>query len=150
MKNFIQEFKTFAIKGNVLDLAIGVIIGASFGKITTSLVNDIINPILGLVIGKIDFSKLFIALNGKAYESIEAAKAAGAPVITFGVFLNTIIDFILVAFAVFLIVRQVNRIRRKEEATGKTEEPSTKKCPYCISTIPVEATKCPNCTSDLK
>ncbi len=144
------EFKTFAMRGNVIDLAVGVIIGAAFGKITTSLVTDVMNPIIGILAGKINFSSMFLALDFKAYESIKAAQDAGVPVITYGNFINTIIDFAITAFAIFLIIRQINKLKRHEETKGKTEDPADKKCPFCISTIPVKATRCPNCTSELK
>ncbi|MFA6050128.1 MAG: large conductance mechanosensitive channel protein MscL [Candidatus Paceibacterota bacterium] len=144
-----QEFKTFAMRGNVIDLAVGVIIGAAFGKITTSLVNDIFNPIIGIIVGKLNFSGMFVALNFKSYETMEAAQAAGIPVITYGNFLNTIIDFAITAFAIFIMIQQINKLKRREEKKGKTEDPADKKCPYCISTIPVKATRCPNCTSEL-
>jgi large conductance mechanosensitive channel len=141
-----KEFKEFAMKGNVLDLAVGVIIGAAFGKIVTSLVNDIVMPPIGLALGRVDFSNLFVALNGQTYPSLPAAKAAGAPLLAYGLFLNTILEFLIVALAVFLLVRAVNRLRREPVK----EEADTKNCPYCISTIPLEATRCAHCTSDLR
>jgi large conductance mechanosensitive channel len=139
-----KEFKEFAMKGNVLDLAIGILIGAAFGKIVTSFVNDILMPPLGLLLGKMDFANLFLSLNGQSYPSLAAAKAAGAPTLNYGVFLNTVIDFLIVAFAIFLLVRQVNRLRREPEVT-----PTTKECPFCASAIPIKAARCPQCTSDL-
>jgi large conductance mechanosensitive channel len=140
-----KEFKEFALKGNVLDLAIAFIMGAAFGRIVTSLVSDIIMPPIGLLLGKVDFSNLFINLSGEYYETLADAKAANAVTINYGVFVNTIIDFVIVAFVMFLLVKQVNRLNKPAPA-----EPSTKECPYCYSSIPVKATRCPQCTSDLK
>ncbi len=142
----LKEFKTFALRGNLLDMAIGIIIGAAFGKIVTSLVNDVLMPPIGLLLGKVDFSNLFINLSGTAYPSLEAAKNAGAPVIAYGLFLNNIIDFIIVAFVIFLIVRAVNRMRKKEEVEV---EKTTQACPYCTTEISLKATRCPHCTSQL-
>lgn len=143
----LKEFKEFAMRGNVLDMAVGIIIGVAFGKIVTSLVNDVIMPPIGVLLGKVDFSNLFINLSGAPYDSLAAAKEAGAATIAYGVFLNTVLDFLIVAFVIFLIVRQVNKLRRKEEAPA---EPTTKECPYCVSPIPIKATRCPSCTSELK
>jgi large conductance mechanosensitive channel len=143
----LKEFKEFAMRGNVIDLAIGVIIGAAFGKIITSLVNDILMPPIGLVMGGIDFSNLFVSLNGQAYPSLAAAQEAGAPTINYGLFINNIIDFLIVAFVIFLVVRWINRMSKPKAAP---EAPSTKQCPYCFSGIPIQATRCPNCTSELK
>ncbi|MBI1894519.1 MAG: large conductance mechanosensitive channel protein MscL [Candidatus Rokubacteria bacterium] len=142
----LKEFKEFAMRGNVLDMAIGIIIGAAFGKIITSFVNDVLMPPIGLAIGKIDFSSLFINLSGQPYATVAAAKAAGAATINYGVFLNTVIDFIIVAFTIFLLVRQVNRMKRQPEAAPAI----TKPCPHCLSTIPLKATRCAYCTSELK
>ncbi len=139
-----KEFKEFAVKGNAFDLAVGVIIGAAFGSIVNSLVNDVLMPPLGMLTRGLDFKDLFITLNGQTYASLAAAKQAGAPVIAYGAFLNTIINFLLVAFAVFLLVKQINRMRRPGAAP-----PSTRECPYCVSAIPIKATRCPQCTSDL-
>ncbi len=144
----LKEFKEFAMKGNVLDMAIGIIIGAAFGKIVTSFVGDILMPPLGLLLGKLDFSNLFLNLSGKDFPSLAAAKAAGAPTLNYGVFINTIIDFVIVAFAIFLLVKQVNRFK-KAEAPAPPPEPATKDCPFCLSAIPVKATKCAHCTSQL-
>ena len=143
----LKEFKEFAMRGNVVDLAIGIVIGAAFGKIVTSFVSDILMPPIGLVLGKVDFSNMFIALNGVAYESLAKAKAAGAPTLNYGVFLNTIIDFLIVAFAIFLLVRQINRLQRQEAAPAPA--PTTKECPYCTSAIPLKAVRCPQCTSEI-
>lgn len=141
----LKEFKEFAMRGNVVDLAIGVIIGGAFGKIITSLVNDIIMPPIGMLIGGVDFTNLFIDLSGKGYTVLEEAKAAGASTINYGVFLNTLLDFIIVAFVIFLLIRQMNKMKREEPAAA----PTTKKCPHCCTEIPLEATRCPNCTSEL-
>lgn len=143
-----REFKEFAMRGNVLDMAIGIIIGAAFGKIISSFVNDILMPPIGLLLGGVDFSDLFINLSGKPYASLAEAKAAGAATINYGVFLNTVLDFVIVAFVVFLLVRQVNRLRRQPEPAPAA--PTTKECPYCLSVISLRATRCPYCTSDLQ
>lgn len=144
----LKEFRDFAMRGNVVDLAVGFIIGAAFGKIVTSLVNDILMPPIGLLLGKVDFSSLFINLSGTHYDSIAAAKAAGAATLNYGVFINTLINFIIVAFAVFLLVRQVNRMTAKF-GPPKDQAPATKECPYCVSTIALKATRCPHCTATL-
>jgi large conductance mechanosensitive channel len=133
------------MRGNVVDLAIGIIIGGAFGKIVTSFVNDIIMPPVGLLLGKADFSNLFIGLSGKSYATVQEAKAAGAASINYGIFINTMLDFTIVAFAVFLLVRQINRLKREEAAA-----PTAKECPFCFSKIPIKATRCPQCTSELK
>jgi large conductance mechanosensitive channel len=138
----LQEFKEFAMRGSVVDLAVGVIIGAAFGKIVTSLVSDIIMPPLGLVLGKVDFSSLYLNLSGKDYPSLAAAKAAGAATINYGAFINNIIDFLIVAFVIFLCVKQINHWKRKQEPTH-----DTRPCPFCTSTISRQATRCPFCTS---
>ena len=140
-----KEFKEFVMKGNVLDLAIAVIIGVAFGAIVKSLVDDIIMPPIGLLLGNINFADLFINLSGTAYPSLKAAKDAGAATINYGLFLNTVINFIIIAFVMFLIVRQINRMKREPAPAA----PTTKECQYCLSTIPVKATRCPNCTSQL-
>ncbi|HEV2356288.1 MAG TPA: large-conductance mechanosensitive channel protein MscL [bacterium] len=141
----LKEFREFAMRGNLLDMAIGIILGAAFGRIISSLVNDIVMPPIGLALGGLDFANLFVTLKGGPYPSVAAAKAAGAPTINYGVFINTIIDFVIVAFVIFLVIRQVNRMRRQPAAA-----PTTKPCPYCLSAIPLGAVRCPNCTSDLK
>ena len=140
-----KEFKEFAMRGNVLDMAVGIIIGAAFGRIITSLVNDIIMPPIGLLLGKVDFSGLFLNISGKSYDTLAAAKAAGAATINYGTFLNTVIDFVIVAFVIFLLVRQINRWSKPAPAAA----PTTKECPYCVSAIPIKATRCPNCTSQV-
>ena len=142
----LKEFKDFAMRGNVLDMAVGIVIGAAFGKIVTSFVGDILMPPLGLLLGRVDFSNLFITLAGQSYPSLAAAKAAGAPTINYGVFLNTVLDFLIVAFAIFLLIRQVNRFQKPAPAAA----PTTRDCPYCVSTIAITATRCPHCTSELK
>jgi len=141
----LKEFREFAMKGNVLDMAIGVIIGGAFGKIVTSLVSDVLMPPLGLLLGKVDFSSLFLNLSGTPQPSLAAAKAAGAPTVNYGVFLQTVFDFIIIAFVIFLIVKQVNRLKTPA-APGA---PTTKDCPLCLSTIPIKATKCAHCTSSV-
>jgi large conductance mechanosensitive channel len=145
----LKEFKEFAMRGNVLDLAIGIVIGTAFGAIIASLVNDVIMPPIGLLLGKVDFANLFIDLSGKGFASVAAAKAAGAPTINYGTFINTLINFIIVAFVIFLLVRVINRLKRPPEVKPAAE-PATKECPYCISTISIKASRCPNCTSELK
>ena len=141
-----KEFKTFIARGNVVDLAVGVIIGAAFGKIVTSFVNDILMPPIGLLLGSVNFADLFITLSGGAYNTLEEAQAAGAATINYGVFINTIVDFLIVAFVIFLLVKQVNRLKKPEP----TAEPTTKECPYCLSAIPIKATRCPHCTSEIE
>lgn len=144
----LKEFKEFAVKGNVIDLAVGIIIGAAFGKIVTSFVNDILMPPIGRLLGGFDFSNLFINLSSVPATSLAEAKAAGLATINYGLFLNTLIDFLLVAAAVFLLVRQINRLKRSSAA--ETPAPATKECPYCFNRIPVKATRCGFCTSELK
>ena len=141
----LKEFKEFAMRGNVIDLAVGLVIGAAFGKIVTSLVNDIIMPPIGLLLGKVNFTDLFINLTKTPYATLAAAKEAGAATLNYGIFLNTIIDFIIVAFAIFLLVRWVNKMRKPAPAAA----PSTKDCPFCCTSIPIQATRCPHCTSEL-
>jgi large conductance mechanosensitive channel len=142
-----KEFKEFAMRGNVLDMAIGIIIGAAFGKIVSSFVADVLMPPIGLLLGKVDFSNLFINLSGQTFPSVEAAKAAGAATLNYGMFLNTVIDFLIVAFAIFLLIKQVNRLMpKKAEAPAA---PTTKECPRCLSQIPIKATRCAHCTSDI-
>ena len=143
----LKEFKEFAMRGNVIDLAVGFIVGAAFGKIVTSLVQDVIMPPIGLLLHGVDFSNLFITLKlDKHFDTLDAAKAAGAPTLNYGIFLNTIIDFLIVTFCVFILVRQVNRWTKKPEPAAA---PTTKECPQCATQIPIKAKKCPNCTSPL-
>jgi large conductance mechanosensitive channel len=141
---FVGDFKKFIARGNVVDLAVGVVIGAAFGKIVTSLVGDLIMPPIGLALGKVDFSSLFIPLDGKQYASVAAAKAAGAPVLAYGQFINTIIEFLIIAFAVFLLVRAVQKVYKPEPPAP------TKDCAFCTKAIPVKAKRCPECTSTLE
>jgi large conductance mechanosensitive channel len=141
----LKEFRTFIMRGSVLDLAIGVIIGGAFGKIVASLVADILNPIIGLALGKVDFSNMFIALNGQSYATIADAKKAGAPTINYGLFINSVIEFVIVAFVIFMIIKQVNRFMPAPPPAPPA--PATKECPECKSTIPAAARRCPQCTS---
>lgn len=156
LKRYGEEFKTFAMRGNVIDMAVGIIIGAAFGKIVDSLVKDIIMPPLGWMLGRVDFSKLFLVmpdLHGKFihYKSLEAAQAAGAVTINYGLFINTLISFLIVAFSVFLLIKAINKLASiKAKKSQDNQEATTKVCPYCYSTIDIRATKCPNCTSELK
>jgi large conductance mechanosensitive channel len=143
----LKEFKEFALRGNVIDLAVGVIIGGAFGKIISSLVNDIIMPPIGMLLGKVDFAGLFIDLSGKSYNNLTDSKAAGAATINYGLFLNNILDFVIVAFVIFFVIRQMNRL--KKPAPAPTPEPTSKPCPRCFTEIPLKATRCPNCTSEL-
>jgi len=140
-----KEFKEFAVKGNVMDMAVGIIIGAAFGTIVSSFVNDIIMPPIGLFLHHVDFANLFYALNGGQYPTVAAAKAAGAPTINYGVFLNNVVNFLIVGFAVFLVVRQLNKWK-----TAPAPAAPTRECPYCASQIPLKATRCPQCTSEIR
>lgn len=153
LKRYGEEFKTFAMRGNVIDMAVGIIIGAAFGKIVDSLVKDIIMPPLGWLLGRVDFSKLYLVMpdyEGKfvKYPSLDAAQAAGAVTINYGLFINTLISFTIVSFAVFLIIKMINKLRADKKVEDKVEDTS-KECPYCFSKIDNRATKCPNCTADL-
>jgi large conductance mechanosensitive channel len=141
-----KEFKSFIMRGNVLDLAVAVIIGAAFGSIVSSLVNDILMPPFGLLLGKMDFSGLFISLTGASFPSLAAAKEAGAPTLNYGLFLNTIINFLIVAFVIFLVILAANKLKGPQPAPA---EPATKSCPFCMTQIPIKAVRCPNCTSNL-
>jgi large conductance mechanosensitive channel len=143
----LKDFKEFVMRGNVLDLAVAVIIGAAFGAIVTSMVNDIVMPPIGLVLGKVDFKDLFVSLNGQSYPTLAAAKAAAAPVLAYGQFLNTVINFLIVAFVIFIVVRQVSRMQRKPAPAPAA--PTTKDCAFCCTPIPLAAKRCPNCTSQL-
>jgi large conductance mechanosensitive channel len=142
-----KEFREFAMRGSVLDLAVAVMIGAAFGKIVSSFVDDILMPPLGLLLGQVDFSNLFINLSGQSYATLAEAEQAGAATLNYGLFLNTVVNFLIVALAIFLLVKQVNRLKREPE---KPAEPTTKDCRYCLSSIPLQATRCPHCTSELK
>jgi large conductance mechanosensitive channel len=141
-----KEFKEFAMRGNVLDMAIGIIIRGAFGKIISSLVGDVLMPPIGRLMGNLDFSNLFFALNGQTYDSLKAAKDAGAPTINYGLFINTVIDFVIVAFVIFMLVKQMNRLKKEAPPAA----PSTKECPYCLTQIPLKATRCVGCTSEVK
>ena len=157
VKGWADEFKSFAVRGNVIDMAVGIIIGASFGKIVDSMVNDIIMPPLGWVMGKVDFTNLYFTLPTKLdeigamphYDSLEAAKAAGAVTINYGVFINTLISFIMVAFAVFLLIKGINKLKATQEKEQAEIAPATKVCPKCCSEININATRCPHCTSEI-
>ena len=142
-----KEFKEFAMRGNVLDMAVGIIIGAAFGKIITSFVSDILMPPIGLLLGKVDFAGLFINISGQSYATLADAKKAGAATINYGMFMNTVLDFLIVAFAIFLLIRQVNRFTRKAEPAPAA--PTTKDCKFCATAIPIAAQRCPHCTSQL-
>lgn len=144
----LKEFKEFAMKGNVVDLAIGIVIGGAFGKIVSSFVGDILMPPIGLLLGKVDFANLFISLSGKSFSSLQEAKAAGAPTLNYGLFFSTIFDFLIVAFAIFLMIKQINRMKREEAPAPAV--PVTKECSFCFSVIPLKAMRCPQCTSELK
>ena len=143
----LKEFKEFAMKGPVIELAVGVIIGAAFGKIVSSLVDDIIMPPIGRILGNVDFANLFVNLSDKDYPSVAAAKAAGAATLNYGIFFNTILNFLIIAFVLFLIIRQINILKKPEPAAAA---PTTKDCPHCLSAIPLKATKCAHCTADLR
>ena len=141
----LSGFKQFIMRGNVLDLAVGIIIGAAFGKIVTSLVNDIMMPPIGLILARVDFANLFWDLSGTHHTTLDEAKKAGAATINYGILINNVIDFLIVAFVIFLVVRQANKMRRQPATV-----PNTKECPYCASAIPLKAKRCPNCTSQLE
>lgn len=148
----LKEFREFAMRGNVMDMAVGIIIGAAFGAIVSSLVSDVLMPPIGLLLGNVDFSNLFFVMRDGAtpgpYASLSAAKGAGAVTVAYGVFINQVISFLIVAFAVFMIIRAMNRLKRKAEAPAAV--PTTKECPFCLSAIPIKATKCGHCTSDVR
>jgi len=149
----LKEFKKFAIKGNMMDLAVGVIIGGAFNSLVSSLVNDIIMPVLSLVTGKVDFTNLFIALDGEKYKTLAEAQEAGVATVNYGNFISGIINFIIMAFVVFLIVKAINKLREageKKEAPAAPAEPTTKICPFCQTEIAIKAVRCPHCTSELK
>lgn len=141
-----KGFKEFAMRGNVLDMAVGIIIGAAFGRIVSSLVEDVIMPPIGVLLGQVDFKEFFISLNGQHYANLAAAKAVAAPTLNYGLFLNTVINFLIVAFAVYLLVQQVNRWTKKPEPAAV---PTTQECPQCAMSIPIKARKCPHCTAQI-
>lgn len=149
---FMSEFKTFVMRGNVVDLAVGVIIGAAFQAIINSLVNDVVMPVIGLITGGLDFSNLFIPLDGNEYETLAAAQKAGAATLNYGNFIGAVFNFLIMAFVIFCLVKAINTLREKVEKKPEAAPaaPTTKKCPYCKSEIDIEATKCPNCTSDVE
>ena len=144
----LREFKEFAMKGSVLDMAVGIVIGAAFGKIVSSFVEDVLMPPVGLLLGKVDFANLFINLSDKPVSTLAEAKQAGVPVLRYGLFISTVLDFVIIAFVIFLVVRQINALKRREEAPPPP--PATKECPFCSLGIPLKATRCPHCTSELR
>jgi len=149
-RSTLKEFKTFAMRGNVVDLAVGVIIGAAFGKIVTSLVNDIVMPPIGKLLGNVNFKDLFIPLESTTVKTLDEAQKAGVPIIAYGQFINILIDFILVAFCVFMLVKFLNKLsRKKEQEAPAAAEPTTRECPFCLSEIPLAASKCSHCTSEV-
>ena len=145
--SFVKEFRDFAVRGNVVDMAVGIIIGAAFGKIVASMVSDILMPLIGLVTGGVDFKGMFYALDGKHYESIEAAKAAGVGTINYGLFITSVIDFVIIAFVIFVMIRQMNKLKK---AAPPPPPPNTRDCPRCLMPIPIAALRCGHCTADLK
>lgn len=153
LKAVLGEFKKFIMRGNIMDLAIGIILGASFGKIVSSLVGDIILPVVGLIMGKVSFTNLYLALDFNSYETLEAAKKAGAPLLMYGNFIQTIVDFTIVGFAIFMMVKALNKAQTmaiKKEETQAQAEPTTKECPHCLETVKIKASRCSHCGSDLK
>jgi large conductance mechanosensitive channel len=144
----LKEFREFIARGNVMDMAVGIIVGAAFGKIVASLVDDMVMPPIGLLIGGLDFSNLFVSLSGQTYPSLKAAKDVGAPTLNYGLFLNNLINFLIISFVIFLLVRGVNRLKRQEAAPAAA--PATRDCPYCLSSIPLKATRCAHCTADVR
>jgi len=146
--SMMKEFREFAMRGNVVDMAVGVIIGAAFGKIVSSMVGDVLMPPIGKMMGNVDFSSLFFDLSGGGHASLDAAKAAGAATINYGVFINAVIDFVIVAFVIFLLVRAMNRMKKKDQAPPAA--PTTRSCPHCLMDIPIQAKRCGHCTSEVK
>jgi large conductance mechanosensitive channel len=144
-----KQFKEFAMKGNVMDLAVGVIIGAAFGKIVTSLIEDVLMPVIGLLLGKVDFSNLYVNLSGGAFATLAEAKKAGAATLNYGLFVNALIDFLIIALVIFMMVKWVNKLRKPAPAVA-TAASTTKECPFCFTMIPIKAVRCPACTSQLK
>lgn len=143
----LKEFKEFAMRGNVVDMAVGIIIGAAFGKIVASLVKDVIMPPIGMLMGNVDFTNLFVNLSDQTFATLAEAQKAGAATINYGIFINTVLDFVIVAFAIFMVIRAMNKMKRTEEVAP--EAPTTKECPHCLSTIPIKATRCGHCTSEI-
>lgn len=148
--SMLSDFRDFALKGNVIDLAVGVIIGGAFGKIVDSLVKDIVMPLVGRMLGGVDFKHLYLNLGGKTFDTLEAAEKAGAPILKYGAFINTVVDFIIIAFAIFMAIKVMNRLKRAEEAAPAPAEPTTRECPHCLSVIPLKATRCAHCTAQLQ
>jgi len=150
----LKEFKEFALKGNVMDMAVGIVLGVAFGAIIKSLVDDLLMPPLGLILGSADFSNMFLIIKEGAtagpFATLAEAQKAGAVTVNYGLFINTIVNFVIVAFALFLVIRNMNELRRRMEKPEAEAAPDTKECPYCLSTIPLKASRCPNCTSELK
>jgi len=144
-----KEFKEFAVKGNVMDLAVGVIIGAAFGKIVSSLIDDVIMPVIGLLLGKVDFSNLFLSLSGGAFPTLAEAKKAGAATLNYGLFINALFNFLIIGLVIFMMVKWVNKLRKPAPAVAAAA-PTTKECPFCFTMIPIKAVRCPACTSELK
>ena len=147
--SIVSEFKEFAMKGNVVDLAVGVIIGGAFGKIVDSFVKDVVMPVIGRMLGGVDFKHLYLNLGDKVFETLEAAEKAGAPIVKYGAFINSVVDFVIIAFAIFMAIKVMNRLKRAEEAPPSAE-PTTRECPHCLSAIPLKAVRCPHCTSQLQ
>jgi large conductance mechanosensitive channel len=145
---FVKEFKEFAVKGNVMDMAIGIIIGGAFGKIVSSFVTDVIMPPIGMLLGGVDFTNLFVSLGPEKYASLAEAAEAGAATINYGVFINTVIDFLIIALVIFMVIKQMNKLKKKEEP-APVAVPTTKECPHCFTEIPIKASRCPNCTTQL-
>ncbi len=149
MTKTFEEFKAFIMRGNVLDMAVGVIIGGAFGKIVASLVTDILMPPIGLLLGKVDFANLYVSLTGQTFVSLAEAQKAGVPTLNYGLFLNNIINFVIVAFTIFLVIKQVSNLYKPQVKPVPVQAPTTKDCPYCLSAIPLKATRCAHCTSEL-
>ncbi len=145
----LEEFRTFIMRGNVVDMAVGVIIGGAFGKIISSLVNDILMPPLGLLLGKVDFANLFVSLNGQSFASVAEAQKLGAPTLNYGLFLNNVINFMIVAFVIFLLIKQMNHLSKLTAKPAPVAAPTTKECPYCLATVPLKAVRCSHCTSQI-
>ncbi|MBL8504375.1 MAG: large conductance mechanosensitive channel protein MscL [Rhodocyclaceae bacterium] len=148
--SILSEFKEFAMKGNVVDLAVGVIIGTAFGKIVDSLVKDVVMPVIGRLLGGVDFKHLYVNLGDRTFETMEAAEKAGAPLVKYGIFINTVVDFVIIAFAIFMAIKVMNRLKRAEAAPAAPAAPATRECPHCLSPIPLKASRCPQCTSQLQ
>lgn len=144
-----KEFKDFAVKGNIIDMAVGIIIGTAFSKIVNSLVNDVVMPMFSMITGKVDFTNMFLALNGERYKNLAEAKEAAIPTLNYGVFISAVIDFLIIALTLFFVIRRINKLK-KQAPEPPPAEPTTKDCPFCWSTIPIRAIRCPHCTSRLE